>query len=112
MIYHPCYSIIHKLKKLSPSFQVSKKYRKIIQNENTTNIWDLFPFVIFKRELLTDVYRAEVTFLIPIEYMDFFSLVLLFCAALLLTVLFLFQKAAINKTLISKESLCDFMLWN
>ncbi len=32
-----------------------------------------------------DVYRAEVTFLIPIEEMDFFySLVLLFCAALLL----------------------------
>ncbi len=40
----------------------------------------------------------------------FYSLVLLFCAALLLTVLFLFQKAAINNTLISKESLCDFML--
>ncbi len=32
-----------------------------------------------------------------------YSLVLLFCAALLLTVLFLFQKAAINNTLISKE---------
>ncbi len=28
---------------------------------------------------------------------------LLFCAALLLTVLFLFQEAAINNTLISKE---------
>ncbi len=50
------------------------------------------------------------TFLIPIEEMDFFnSLELLFCAALLLTVLFLFQKEAINNTLISKESLCDFM---
>ncbi len=32
--------------------------------------------------------------------MDFFSLVL--CALLLVTVLFLFQKAAINNTLISK----------
>ncbi len=53
-------------------------------------------------------------FLIPIEEMDsfFYSLVLLFFAALLLTVLFLFQKAAINNTFISKESLCDFMLWN
>ncbi len=50
-------------------------------------------------------------FIIPIGEMDFFySLVLLICAALLLTVLFLFQKAAINNTLISKESLCDFML--
>ncbi len=65
-----------------------------------------FLFVIFKREILTDVYRADVTFLIPIEEMDFFySLALLFCAVLLLTVLFLFQKAAINNTLISKESL-------
>ncbi len=40
----------------------------------------------------------------------FFSLVLLFCAVLLVTVLFLFQKAAINNTLISKECLCEFML--
>ncbi len=53
-----------------------------------------------------DVYRADVTFLISIGEMDFFfSLVLLFCAALLLTVLFPFQKAAINNTLISKECL-------
>ncbi len=51
-----------------------------------------------------DVYRADVTFLIPIEEIHFFySLVLLFWAALLLTVLFLFQKAAINNTFISKE---------
>ncbi len=50
-------------------------------------------------------------FLIPIEEMDFFSL-LLFCAVLLVTVLFLFQKAAINNTLISKDCLCDFKLWN
>ncbi len=58
-----------------------------------------------------DVYRADVTFLIPIiGEMDVFSLVLLFCAILLVTVLFLFQKAAINNTLISKECLCDFML--
>ncbi len=33
-----------------------------MQNENTINICDLFPFDIFKREILTDVYRAEVTF--------------------------------------------------
>ncbi len=45
-----------------------------------------------------DVYRAEVIFLIPIEEMAFFSLVILFCAVLLVTVLFLFQKAAINKS--------------
>ncbi len=43
-------------------------------------------------------------FIIPIGEIDFFySLVLLFCAALLLAVLFLFQKAAINNTIISKE---------
>ncbi len=54
-----------------------------------------------------DVYRAEVIFLIPIGEMDFFSLVILFCAVLLVTVLFLFQKAAINK------SVCViFILWD
>ncbi len=47
-------------------------------------------------------------FLIPIEAMDFFySLVLLFCAVLLVTVLFLFQKAATNNILISKDCLCN-----
>ncbi len=47
-------------------------------------------------------------FLIPIEEMDFFySLVLLFCAVLLVTVLFLFQKVATNNILISKECLCN-----
>ncbi len=56
-----------------------------------------------------DVYRAEVTFLIQIEEIYFFSLLLLFCAVLLVTVLFLFQKAAININLIYIESLCDFM---
>ncbi len=75
MIYHPCYSIIHKFKKKITIFpssvpQVQKKCRKIIPNENTINICDLFLFV--KREILTDVYRADVTFLIPIEEMDFF----------------------------------------
>ncbi len=51
----------------------------IIQNENTKFICDLFPFVIFKREILMDVYRAEVTFIISIiGERDLFSLVLLF----------------------------------
>ncbi len=58
------------------------------------------------------VYRAEVTFLIPIGDLDLFYLVLLISAVLLVTVLFMFQKAAINNTLISKECLCNFMLWN
>ncbi len=46
-----------------------------------------------------DVYWAEVTFLIPIGEMDFFflSIIILSC---IVTVLF--QKAAINNTLISK----------
>ncbi len=34
-----------------------------------------------------NVYRADVTFLIPIGEMDFFSLVLLFCAVLLVSVI-------------------------
>ncbi len=43
-------------------------------------------------------------FLIPIGEMDFFfPLVLLFCAVLLVTVLFLFQKAPINNTLYLKS---------
>ncbi len=84
VICHSCYSIIHKLKKNFPSSvpQVHKKCWKIIQNENTINICDLFPCVIFKREILTDVYRADVTFLIPIEEMDFFlffSIIILCC---------------------------------
>ncbi len=40
--------------------QVQKKCRKNIQNENTKYIFYLFAF-IFKREILTDVYRAAVT---------------------------------------------------
>ncbi len=46
-------------------------------------------------------------FLIPIGEMDIFSLVLLFCAVLLVTVLFLFQKTAINNSLISKYCFCN-----
>ncbi len=52
--------------------RVQIKCRKKIQNENTKLICDLFPFAIFKREKLTDVYREEVTFFIPIGEMDFF----------------------------------------
>ncbi len=58
-----------------------------------------------------DVYRAEVTFFNSNRRDGlFFHLEILFCAVLLVTVLFLFQKAEINNTLISKECLCDFML--
>ncbi len=64
-----------------------------------------------KRNTDMDVYRTEVTFLIPVEE-TFFFLGLLFYAVLLVTVLFLFQKAAINNTLISKDCLCNFMLWS
>ncbi len=38
-----------------------------------------------------------------------FVFCLLCCAVLLFTVLFLFQKPAINNTLISKECTCDFI---
>ncbi len=44
------------------------------------------------------------SFLITIGEMDFFSLVLLL---LICAVLFLFQKAATNNTLISKDCLCN-----
>ncbi len=57
-----------------------------------------------------DVYRAEVTFFNCNRREGLFSLDLLFCAVLLVTVLFRFQKAEINNTLISKDCLCDFML--
>ncbi len=53
-----------------------------------------------------DVYRAEVTFFNSNRRGGIFSLVL-FCAVLLVTVLFLFQKAAINNNLIYKDCLCD-----
>ncbi len=53
-----------------------------------------------------DVYRAEVTFFNSNRRGGLFSLVL-FCAVLLVTVLFLFQKAAINNNLIYKDCLCD-----
>ncbi len=61
---------------------------------NTKYICDLFPFVIFKREILDmDVYRAEVTFFNCNRRDGLFSLDLLFGAVLLVTVLFRFQKA-------------------
>ncbi len=53
-----------------------------------------------------DVYRAEVTFFNSNRRDGLFSLVL-FCAVLLVTVLFLFQKAAINNNFIYKDCLCD-----
>ncbi len=60
-----------------------------------------------------DVYRAEVTFFNSNRRDGLFSLILLFCAVLLVTVLFHFQKAATNNTLISclclyfKDCLCN-----
>ncbi len=69
-----------------------------------------FHLLFFKREKLASMFIEQRSpFLIPIEEMNFFSL-LLFCAVLLVTVLFLFQKTAINNTLISKDCLCDFKL--
>ncbi len=57
-----------------------------------------------------DVYRAEVTFFNSNgrDELLFVFCLLLFCAVLLVTVLFLFQKPAINNILISKECSCDF----
>ncbi len=46
------------------------------------------------------------SFLILMGEMDF--CLILFCAVLLVTVLFRFQKPAINNTLTSKECPCDF----
>ncbi len=57
-----------------------------------------------------DVYRAEVTFFNCNRRDGLFFFRIIICAVLLVTVLFLFQKAEINNTLISKECLCDFML--
>ncbi len=90
MICHSCYSIIHKFKKTFTIFpssvpQVHKKCRKIVQNEKCIY---LFPFVIdkyiyflllFSKGKYTDmdVYRADVTFLIPIGEMDFFLFIIM-----------------------------------
>ncbi len=73
----------------------------------TSNAFVIYFHLLFSnREILTDVYRADVTFFLSHRRDGLlFSLVLLFCAVLLVTVLLLFQKAAINNTLISKASL-------
>ncbi len=42
--------------------QVENKYFKNVQTENIKNLCHLFPLVIFKREIVMDVYRTEVTF--------------------------------------------------
>ncbi len=71
----------------------------------TPNTFVIYFHLLFSKGKYWLMFTEQTSsFLIPIEEMDFFySLVLLFCAALLVTVVFLFQKAAINNTLISKE---------
>ncbi len=101
MIDHPCYSIIHK--SFFPIFpssvpQVQNKCRKIIQNENIKYICDLFPFVIFKRDFPTWMFTEQRSRFFILIGDTFFSIIILCC-------IFLFQKAAINNTLISKECL-------
>ncbi len=100
----------------SPCFQVlylgSKRNVKnvTLQTENTKYFCDLFTFVIFKT--LTWIFTEQRShLLIAMGEMDFCLslLLLIFCAVLLVTVLFLFQKAAINNTLITKECSCDFI---
>ncbi len=114
MICHPCNSNIH-TSIFFPIFtssvlQVQIKCRKNIKNESTKFICDLFPFVIFKREILTDVYRSEVTFFIPIREMDFFFFsIIILCCIIVYSVISV-SKGSNKYTLISKESLCDFML--
>ncbi len=51
------------------------------------------------------------------DFIFFSIIIIILCCIMvmyyvLVTVLFLFQKPAINNTWISKECLCDFMLWN
>ncbi len=76
MIYHPCYSIILKYKKIKVLYLWSKKKcRKIIQNENIKYICDPFPFVKGNTDMA--VHRAEVTFLISKEEMNFFFSIIL-----------------------------------
>ncbi len=58
-----------------------------------------------------DFYRAAVTFFNSNgrDGLLFVFCLLLFCAVLLVTVLFLIQKPAINNTLTSKACSCDFI---
>ncbi len=59
-----------------------------------------------------DVYRAAVTFFNSNgrDGLSFVFCLLLFCAVLLVTVLFLFQKQFIYSINSTKESLCDFYI--
>ncbi len=61
-----------------------EKHIKNVQTENIKNLCHLFPLVIFKREIVMDVYRTEVTFFIPMGEMDF--CLLWFFAVFLVTV--------------------------
>ncbi len=81
-------------------------------NQNIKYICGLFPFVIFKREILTDVYRAAVTFFNSNrrDGIFFFSIIILCC--IIGYCVISVSEAAIHNTLISKECLCDFMLSN
>ncbi len=104
MIYHPYYSIIHiSLKILSPSFQVlylwstrnvRKEYTKLKHKMHC----DLFHLLF---------YRAEVTFLFNWRDLYFFFFSIILSCIIGYCVIILFQKAAINNILISKECLCD-----
>ncbi len=84
--------------------QVQKKCRKNIQNENT-NTFFIYLHLFSKGKYWLMFTEQRSPYLISIGEMD-----LLFCAVLLVTVLFLFQKAAINNTLISKESLWFYVV--
>ncbi len=55
-----------------------------------------------------DVHRAVVTFFNS-NGRDGLLFIKIFCAVLLVTVLAMFQKPAINNSLISKECPCDFI---
>ncbi len=70
----------------------------------TPNTFVIYFHLLFSKGKHWQIFTEQMSpFLIPIGNRTFFSLVfLLFCAELLVTVLFLFQKAATNNTLMSK----------
>ncbi len=81
----------------------SKRNVKNVQTENMTYFCDLFPFLIL-REILSWMFIEQRSPFLILMLRDG----LLF-NIMLVTVLFLFQKLAINNTLTSKVCSCDFI---
>ncbi len=72
-------------------------------NQNIKYICVLFPFVIFKKELLTWMFTEQRSpFFIPIEEMEFFFFSIIILCCIIAYCVISVSKAAIHNILISK----------